>query len=105
MANSITPYSISEELDSLDPCGVECDHNLCDHDVLGSAYDAISSLHAAGVAVSRVTVESLFGAPFFSLIAVDVLDSEVLATVSRYWDIAEGLWDLLSEVENVRATA
>lgn len=105
MATIITPESISSELDSLDPCGVECDHNLCDHVVLGSAYDAIGSLHAAGVAVSRVTVEPLFGAPFFSLIAVDVLDSEVLATVSRYWDIAEGLWDLLREVENVRATA
>jgi hypothetical protein len=105
MAKTITPYEISEQIDALAPCDDACNDEFCDHAILGSAYDAICALHEAGVAVSLVNVNPVFSAPFHSLVAVDVLESEVLATVSRYWDIAEGLWDLLSEVEAARAAA
>jgi hypothetical protein len=56
------------------------------------AYDAICSF-PAGVTVTRDTVSPVFGAPFGRLTAT--VDGDIIAITTRFWDIAEGLHDLL----------
>ena len=96
MATILTPESISSELDAAAPClDVEACDGTCDETILGMAYDALCSF-PAGVVVSRDTVEPTFGAPFSRLTAR--VDGDIVATTTRFWDIAEGLHDLLGYV-------
>jgi hypothetical protein len=100
----ITPATISRRLDQAAPCldPSTCD-GTCEQEIYGSAYDAVTQF-PAGVEIHAETTWPAFSAPFSTLTASSA-DGEELASVSRYWDIAEGLWDLLARVSDTAAVA
>lgn len=94
IAHTLTLDIIALNMRATDCPGDDCD--TCGACMWGMAWDALASM-PAHVAVTRDTVFPAFGEPFGRLTASR--NGEEIATVTRFWDIAEGLWDLLARVE------
>jgi hypothetical protein len=104
MAKLLTSHLVSTYVNEAQEFGAGCDDgcgDACDVCIWGSAFDALCDIEARGARVTRETVEPLFGAPFTRLTAF--IKGKAVASVSRPWDIAEGLWDLLADVKEAQA--
>jgi hypothetical protein len=107
MAKILTSKTVVRYIKNAEKRGESCPGRLCDGYcdlcIWTSSFDALSSIEALGARVTRESVEPVFAAPFTRLTAF--INGKEVASVSRPWDLAEGLWDLLADVEAYNADA